>query len=1094
MTVLFTDLVGSTALRQSLGDDRADALRRQHDRVLREAIAAHSGNEVKNTGDGLMVVFGSSADAVSAAVEMQQGVARFNRRATAPMGLRIGVSAGDVVWEDDDCFGTPVVEASRLCNAADGGQILTAEVVRLLAGSRGGHRFEPVGPLELKGLTQPLPACAVSWDAEDAHGTPLPGPLIVDDSIGFVGRTDERRRLEFAWKEAAGGGSRVVLVSGEPGIGKTRLVSEVARAAHREGATVLFGRCDEDPAIPYQPFVEALDGYVTHTAPDRLLAHAGRHGGDLARMLPRLAERVPGLPEAMKAEADVERHHLFEAVRAFLAAIAQDAPVVFVIDDLHWAAKPTLLLLRHLTRDDADVRGVLMLATYRDTDLGRGHPLADALGDLRRSSDVERLDLQGLDAGEVGAVIELAAGHELDDATASLVHDLYEETEGNPFFLGQTLRHLVETGVIVSAEGRWVRRPSPSGFGIPEGVREVIGRRLSRLSDETNEVLSTAAVIGREFDVDVLTAASALDKEVVLDALEVAEQGRLVLPVPQRRRRYSFVHALVRSTLYEELATTRRLRMHRRVGLVLEERNADDRYVDDLARHFGEAAALGETERALEYGSRAARRALERLAYEEAASSYERVLAVLDPDEVGAAVRARLNIDLGSAVWSSGDRASARRAFDVAAELARQADDAELLALAAIGRGGRRGWTDAGAVDDALISLLEEALDRLPVEDSPLRAMVIGRLATELYFAPGSHERRLRLTNEALTMARGFDDQAALAAVLMCAHFGLWVPGNEDIRLAIAKEMVAVGEALGDVEVQMGAWGWLATNLWEHGDADGARAAVARLTELAHRLRMPDSLWMAGVSNTCIALFEGRLDDALAMMDETLAWGERTQTATAIQMYGIQLFAVYRSRGGLEALEPMFLAMVDDFPLVPAWRCGMIYLYAELGWLDKARVEFERLAEEDFALPFDSNWGIAMSILCFAAFLLDDRERAAVLYERFRSFEDKFVTVGMPAEVIGPARHPLALVLATLDRWEEAETQMTTALTWLDSAGARKWAARVRVDFAALLRRRGRPEDEGRIEALLADARLTSEELGFARLLERIDAFSSPSR
>ena len=289
MTVLFTDLVGSTALRQTMGDDRADALRRQHDRVFREAIAAHGGNEVKGTGDGLMVVFGSSADAVSAAVDMQRGVIRFNRRAAAPIGLRIGISEGDVVWEDGDCFGTPVVEARRLCDAADGGQILTGEVVRLLAGSRGGHHFDSVGELALKGLTEPLAASAVTWDQED-DGTPLPGPLVADDTIAFVGRAEEHRKLQVAWKEAAAGTARVVLVSGEPGVGKTRLVAEVARAAHREGATVLFGRCDEDLGIPYQPFVEALDSYVAYTPTERLIEQTGRYGGDLARLLPRLAE------------------------------------------------------------------------------------------------------------------------------------------------------------------------------------------------------------------------------------------------------------------------------------------------------------------------------------------------------------------------------------------------------------------------------------------------------------------------------------------------------------------------------------------------------------------------------------------------------------------------------------------------------------------------------------------------------------------------------------------------------------------------------------------------------------------------------------
>ena len=313
------------------------------------------------------------------------------------------------------------------------------------------------------------------------------------------------------------------------------------------------------------------------------------------------------MPEPIRGEPEVERHHLFEAVRTFVETMAGDAPVVLVIDDLHWAAKPTLLLLRHLIRAE-DQRPVLILATYRDTDLGRGHPLADMLADLRRATGVDRVDLQGLNEDEVGEVIELAAGHALDDETSDLARQLFAETEGNPFFLGQTLRHLVETRAIIEVDGRWTRGPEADRVGIPEGVREVIGRRLSHLSDETNEVLSTATVIGREFDADLLVAASSLDTEAVFDALEVGEGARLLQPVAGKRGRYNFVHTLVRSTLYEEISTTRRLRMHRRVGLALEPRNVDERYVDELARHFSEAAALGESERAVDYGRRAAAR------------------------------------------------------------------------------------------------------------------------------------------------------------------------------------------------------------------------------------------------------------------------------------------------------------------------------------------------------------------------------------------------------------------------------------------------------------------------------------------------------
>src|SRR5438067_7182375 len=377
--VAFTDLVGSTELRSRLGEDAAEELRRNHDRLIAAAVEGNRGRLVKNLGDGVMATFTGASDALGAAVAIQQALDRHNRSGVSkvPMEVRIGASAGDVAFEEADCFGTPVIEAARLCSAAGGGQILVTEVVRLLAGSAGGHHVAAVGALDLKGLPAAVAAYEVSWESLGGPALPMPTFLTRAGRV-FVGRDEELERLLGVWKEAAAGERRAAFLAGEPGIGKTRLAVELAIGVRESGGVVLAGRCDEDLGVPYQPFVEALRHYVTGAEARRL----GRYAGELVRLLPDLAEFVGGLPEPVRSDPETERYRLFDALAAWLSDVSAEAPVLLILDDLHWAAKPTLLLLRHVLRTAGPSR-LLIVVTYRDTDIGRGDPLTAFLADLR---------------------------------------------------------------------------------------------------------------------------------------------------------------------------------------------------------------------------------------------------------------------------------------------------------------------------------------------------------------------------------------------------------------------------------------------------------------------------------------------------------------------------------------------------------------------------------------------------------------------------------------------------------------------------------------------------------------------------------------
>ena len=499
VTVVFTDLVGSTALLSRVGEERAEALRREHFGILRDGIALTGCREVKNLGDGLMIVAESAAQGAAYSVAIQQAFELRNRRADEPLLVRVGISLGDADIEDDDYFGRPVVEAARLCAGAEGGEILAADVVRHLAGTRSGLVFEPVGPLDLKGLDQPVETSRVVWTPVDPldDRPDFPTRLEAARSDTFVGRGTESEGLLDAWKTVEGDGRHCsVLLSGEPGIGKTALAARFAFDVFNRGAIVVYGRCDEDLGIPYQPWIEALTHLVEGISQATLAAHVADRGAHLARLVPQLARRLDTtVPPS--TDSDAERFVLYGCVTDLLARVSVQLPVLVVLDDLHWADRPSLQLLRHVVTAEPPMR-VEVLGTFRDSDISAGDPLSDLLAALHRDGCVERIALTGLNDLDVLSLLEVMAGHEMDDQGVALRDALIGETGGNPFFVGEILRHLAETGAIFQGDdGRWSASADLRSAGLPVSVREVIGGRLARLGIDSERILALASVIGQ---------------------------------------------------------------------------------------------------------------------------------------------------------------------------------------------------------------------------------------------------------------------------------------------------------------------------------------------------------------------------------------------------------------------------------------------------------------------------------------------------------------------------------------------------------------------------------------------------------------------
>jgi class 3 adenylate cyclase len=1100
-TVLVCDLVSSTQQRTTLGDDAADRLAVWLDETLRAAVARSHGRVVKSTGDGLMAVFDAATDALNTAVAVQQATEGRNARVPAleHLVLRIGVSAGDVHFVAHDCHGTPVVEAARLESAAEPGSIFVSALVRSLVGSRGSHTFDRVGALELKGLAGPVETFRVAWEPAIDAGLPEPTPtarapfrvalpdrLAVRPSVGVIGYDAEQEVMaNAANRVAAGEGREVILVSGEAGLGKTTIAAAAARTAFADGACVLFGHCEEDLATPYQLFAEAFGHYVAHAPEGRLRAHVEAYGSELTRVVPALARRLPGLPPSKATDADTERFLLFAAAVGLLTAISEQQPVVLVLDDLQWADEASLMLVDHIVAGQPAVR-LLLVGIFRDDEVAHARALRETLGELQRHPGVTRLELRGFDNADVVALMETLAGYPLGDDEVGLADAVYRETDGNPFFVNQVLRHLVETGALYQdSSGHWAAQGSLAQVALPDSVREVVGGRVVRLGESAERALTLAAVIGRDFDLELLSETATSSEEELIDMLDAASRAALVREERDTPGSYHFAHALIQHTLYQDLGPTRRARAHRQVAEALEELCAGrpGTRVGELARHWTNTATPEGLVKAIGYSRQAGDAALDALAPSDALLAYTQALdLVAEAGPRDPVLVIDLAIGLGTAQRQVGQPAFRETLLGAARQAIALGDTPRLVAAALAAHRGL--FSNFGAIDRERVAIFEAALAQVPAAD-PDRALILATYCLEIVVG-STLERRQELADEALAIADATGDDAVIVRVLNNVAYALMSPPMLEQSLLRTADALERAARVGDPVLHFFAANWRRQACAQAGELAEMDRCTEVMDGLTHQLNQPMLSWVHIFGLAWLAIIRGDTEAAERFAGEALEIGTTSGQPDAEFIYGGQLMIIHHQRGGLDQLRELMEEMAAGTPSLAGVLSGALAIGAmESSRPDDARRRLETFAENGFELEMNPVWITGMVFFADAAIELGDPAFAGPLYERLAPWGDQWSDNG--ATAANPICHYLGGLASVLGRDDDADAFFARSATMCRGIGAQFFLAQTELLWGRMLARRGRTEDHDRAHELLEQARSSAIAKGYASVLGRAD-------
>jgi class 3 adenylate cyclase/DNA-binding CsgD family transcriptional regulator/tetratricopeptide (TPR) repeat protein len=1108
--ILAADVAGYSLLMNTDEDATYMAWRSARAEVIDPVIATGQGRIVKHTGDGFLAEFPTVLAAVKCAVNIQREMSRRNENLEngRRFEFRIGINLGDIIVDSEDIHGDGVNIAARLEAIAEAGGVCISDDVYRQVRNKPGFEFEDLGEHSVKNIKAPIQVYRVSMDQQVDSASDTPGaanPRPVDSAVNetesqleamlenmtaskqqpptmMVGRESEKASLADAYREAQQGNGNIALIRGEPGIGKSCLASTFAEELKSESTLVVYGQCHETlGSPPFWPWLQILRNL--QLADDSLGLSPAAIFGDLAAAEKQQLNKPSSL---LSSDVGSDQFLLFSKIANVLAQYASQHTLILVIDDLHWADKSSLLLLSHICRRLSE-QAMLVIGTYRDIEVTRKHPLFESLGEISRQANLRRIPLKGLSEQDVTGFIENTVSETL---SPEILKSLYEKTDGNPLFVSEVARILQQED--------FDRSRGQMAIEIPEGIQEAIGRRLNQLSQQCNELLTQAAVIGRKFSLPVLN--QLLPEAEHFGSLEILEEALsrgIVEQRPNTVAEFQFCHVLTRDILYDELSLAKKIILHKKVAdaLVLLRDGDSEVSAGEIARHYYHAIQGGQSDAAVDYAIEAAEHAIKLSAFDEAREYYELAMDVFNLDERRyAKLKTEVLFHIVECVHAVGSATQVTaEACEVALRAARQTGQFDIFSQAAcrlVYVERRPNRANQG------LKYIQEALSYLPEDDLVNRANLLAYHSMSLCFN-GHRSEAERIAFEALAVAQRCDDNMVLCNSMCMALLVLrGRPEKLSERIRLGEQAVELSvdimQTSGHLPILNDPKEWLIMTYQELGDMDKVKALIQQLEASVEQVYSFKGDYFSAGAKANQALFEGRWQQAEALIETAAELGASKLDGSAEGVYGVQMFMLNRELGRLPMVQGALKRMLEkDNNAV--WAPGLLATYTELGMLDEAREIFEQLAANDFRPLGEGELFLTCLVYMIDACVeLNDAGRAAALYQRLVPYSGQMLPHAT-AVSHGPADMYLGMLSSVMNNLDEAQKLFGKAAELCEQSAPNMWQAHIMYRHAQVLKRHNFSGGRTKFDELVAEARATAQAMGMVNLLAKLEKLETDS-